>query len=784
MSEDRRGTGANDEAAVSSGFTVDTHLFRELGDLLVGRESTAVIELIKNAYDADATEVIVYGERLEDPKKGFIRISDNGTGMDPDAFRNGFLRIASRTKDAGTRRSGVFGRRYTGAKGIGRLAAHKLSRALRIESTTARPSSRGRSTAWTVRASIDWDAIERLETLDQVTGSGAVSVETARAPKGVKSGTTLDLSRLRRSWTKQARARFHAEVQSFTPPSILSEPLNPETVPEAPLLFDRPATISPGGDSDRFRILLEGDLEAGEGYWALFEQAATWVIEISSSREDGKIRVSVSPTSRTRRNPKRAKAGTEKTSVDHPRPDSGPFFQGRIFVREGSLSGSGRDQKTWVTASSGVRVYMEGFRVLPYGEDSNDWLGLNRRYTTRSRSLDMGSASIFDGSEETEGSGHRVLPNNSYFGAVFLLQDDASDLKMLINREGFVPDEGYDLLVATVRSAIDLSVRVRAASYGKDTKEPVEPERVPASPLSPIARLEKLERNAVRSARLLEEVRESLASDEFEKRRTRPLAKKLELAGRTFAEAEGLHEEIASEQSLLRVLATIGTQMSGFVHELRGVLGTSSTLEESVDRVRSTPGLAADSRRSLSAVTQGLQDLRRSMERHAVYLTDVLDPDVRRRRTRQVIADRLDLAVKVVERAAERKRSTIENKIPRTLRTAPMFAPELVAVFTNVLSNAVKAVEKGGRIQATANAETKNLVVMIQNTGRRVELDHAERWFRPFESTSYPVDPDLGQGMGLGLPITRRLLEGYDGDVRFVRPGKGFATAVRIELPR
>ena len=37
-------------------FTVDTHLFRELGELLVGRDSTALIELIKNAYDADATE--------------------------------------------------------------------------------------------------------------------------------------------------------------------------------------------------------------------------------------------------------------------------------------------------------------------------------------------------------------------------------------------------------------------------------------------------------------------------------------------------------------------------------------------------------------------------------------------------------------------------------------------------------------------------------------------------------------------------------------------------------
>ena len=50
------------------------HLFRELGELLVGRDSTALIELIKNSYDADATEVIVHGESLDDQLRGRIII--------------------------------------------------------------------------------------------------------------------------------------------------------------------------------------------------------------------------------------------------------------------------------------------------------------------------------------------------------------------------------------------------------------------------------------------------------------------------------------------------------------------------------------------------------------------------------------------------------------------------------------------------------------------------------------------------------------------------------------
>src|ERR1700730_18611641 len=99
-------------------FTVDTHLFRELGQLLVGRDSTALVELIKNAYDADATSVVVYGERLDDVRNGRIVITDNGIGMGPKEFEQGFLRIASRIKEKGNRTSLLYKRRFTGAKGI------------------------------------------------------------------------------------------------------------------------------------------------------------------------------------------------------------------------------------------------------------------------------------------------------------------------------------------------------------------------------------------------------------------------------------------------------------------------------------------------------------------------------------------------------------------------------------------------------------------------------------------------------------------------------------------
>src|SRR5438270_10537357 len=94
-------------------FTVDTHLFRELGELLVGRDSTALVELIKNSYDADASWVVVHGENLDRPEDGRILIRDDGIGMSRAEFIRGFLTIAGRTKERGDRRSLRYRRRYT-----------------------------------------------------------------------------------------------------------------------------------------------------------------------------------------------------------------------------------------------------------------------------------------------------------------------------------------------------------------------------------------------------------------------------------------------------------------------------------------------------------------------------------------------------------------------------------------------------------------------------------------------------------------------------------------------
>lgn len=228
-------------------FTVDTHLFRELGELLVGRDSTALVELVKNAYDADATKVTVFGERLHDPDRGRIIVNDNGTGMTSEVFNEGFLRVASRLKEERNKRSQRFGRRYTGAKGIGRLAAHKLARRLEVTSVPWVDNASERNV---LQAAIDWDKVESRATLDDLEGSDAITVKIEPAGRS-KPGTTIVLARLRRTWTPEERARFFAEVQSFDAPEFLKREL-PRTIADEALLFAVPKVREPvkeqGGD--------------------------------------------------------------------------------------------------------------------------------------------------------------------------------------------------------------------------------------------------------------------------------------------------------------------------------------------------------------------------------------------------------------------------------------------------------------------------------------------------------------------------------------------------------
>jgi hypothetical protein len=125
-------------------FKADSALLKELGERLVGKPFIALAELVKNAYDADATacEITITSQR--------IIVADNGHGMSKSDFLDHWMTIGTRNKELqGFSRR--FNRPVTGSKGVGRLAAQFLAHRMQLL-TTARGSTSTR-----LHAFVDWD---------------------------------------------------------------------------------------------------------------------------------------------------------------------------------------------------------------------------------------------------------------------------------------------------------------------------------------------------------------------------------------------------------------------------------------------------------------------------------------------------------------------------------------------------------------------------------------------------------------------------------------------------
>jgi signal transduction histidine kinase len=775
-------------------FSVDTHVFRELGELLVGRDSTALLELIKNAYDADATRIVVTATELGSAARGRVVIEDDGCGMDADRFKNGFLRIASRFKEEGTRRSAKFHRRYTGSKGIGRLAAHKLAKYMQVDSINGTPGSRAHTA---ILATIDWERIEKQPTLDTLTNE--IELASVDLPRAKPPGTVVTLSRLRRPWSDRERVRFVTECRSFQIPDALRKPL-PTRILRDQLLFDTPVLRDATNADPGCEIVLDGDFAEGDDYWVPLVDATNWVLEIDCKSDKGIVRYGITPTKKTVRRYPQAKPRTFEHS--HPHPKEGPFFQARILARDEQIHD--KTLLNWSRQTSGVRVYMEGFRVLPYGDLGDDWLQLNAKYSRRSWPTDdVFAGMVEDEAIEGEAAGDwqlLVQANNSYTGAVFLTQEDAPGLRMLVNREGFVSEEAYDTMVKIVERGIDLLIRTRAAASLEARKREREqreqrrnaspPPVVPVSPVPPPVPVApvpvsgeaptSLADATTKATEIFREARQLIATAAD----PALINQRLEFAQAAISQVVTAADRVRDSAAMLRVLASLGTQMAGFVHEIRGLLGTATAVHEAIERLRTDRSLPRDVRLRLGEVNHSLGDLRRQIERQAAYLVDLTATDARRRRTRMKLAERFDAAARLASLAADRRGISVRNEVPATLKSPPMFPAELTTVLSNLLSNAVKAGGEGGTIHATGELRSDGgVTILVENTGVAVDLADAERWFLPFESTTAEMDSSLGYGMGLGLTITRDMLEQYGATVRFVPPGRGFATAVEVRFP-
>ncbi|MFN6088812.1 MAG: ATP-binding protein [Cyclobacteriaceae bacterium] len=102
----------------------------QMGEELIGHPTTAINELVKNGYDADATEVCVYVNINE--SNSFVLIFDNGLGMHKKTLFGDWLKPSVSAKRIKGAKSEIFERSFLGSKGIGRLASMALGRMITV----------------------------------------------------------------------------------------------------------------------------------------------------------------------------------------------------------------------------------------------------------------------------------------------------------------------------------------------------------------------------------------------------------------------------------------------------------------------------------------------------------------------------------------------------------------------------------------------------------------------------------------------------------------------------
>jgi len=428
-------------------FAIDARTIFQLGKEAIENELLAVSELVKNAYDADATSCVVdfIMERNENDNcetktiAKTIVIQDNGFGMSEDDFLKNWLRIGTSNKkdDPFTPK----GRRKIGEKGIGRLALNRLGDRVRVISHKANYEP--------VLLSIDFRFFAQGEDLVNI----PVSIEVNPLSISVDFiGTRIEVADLTDEWDETKIELLERKMFTLQNPlsnigldsknTVISDfSVKTNTDIDIEVLIN-------SGRYDSNNIELKGILDN-----SLFRasidvdtRSNTWCYRYSFHPYDKMSRLSYSL--------KQSKGFElinykEEAKTIRLSPDDlkiGKFnivlfgFDFSALVNRLSPITSIAATKKVVKEVGGVKVYRDNHRVYNYGEPGNDWLDLDVKRVNKPG---------------------RTLGNSVLIGAVSLNRNDSQALEEKTNREGFIDNAEYRRFRSIVQAAVlDFSFEV------------------------------------------------------------------------------------------------------------------------------------------------------------------------------------------------------------------------------------------------------------------------------------------------------------------------------------
>ena len=708
-------------------FTIDAALLRELGERLVGKPHIALAELIKNGYDADATQVTVTFL----PDKDCIEISDDGHGMTFEEFKNFWMRIGTTHKRATQSRD--LKRPMTGSKGVGRLAVQFLAGKLEIK--TVPKDTEGE---W-LEAQIDWAEAIRATDLTKV--EIAYNRNLSKPP--FPHGTSIILSELKDEWEMDSIRKLASEIWWLQPPF---------------------GTASSEQDDlkNRFQVHFQS---TQHDYPEIFEKQMgaiknIWIARLVGKTVDGTVTLSL-------------EFPGEQPIIDKYRIADFPHNNGKLNktenlniahfeIRVYDLSGRQKfglkvgEAREYFATHGGVHVYDGGFRLPYYGDARSDWLKLEYDHSHRKHVSELLPKNL----QQVPRALNDLPTLGRVLGMVNVDTSQEHHLKIMITRDRLTETTAYEDLVCTVRYAIDW--------YAYQTaRRKIEAKKRESSPEPTSQTLERVEQ-------VLEQYEPDIPKSVY--RKVHDEVQKATTTVKT-------NQEVVLEQmGLLAPLATAGISALSYQHELQKQF---SFIEGLIDRIKDVQTTDLQLQQDLTSLSVDLASwLERAKATNGLfdYIADAENTKLRHRfRAVSVIRD-IAAQTRFLARGIEIDYSQLEDEL---------FLPkasyaEWGAIFQNVFINAFNAMLDSSKrlLHISSQSDQKSREILVQDTGYGVNLQDLGRLFDPFERAS-SISPErqaLGYGgTGLGLTIVRLLTDNIGCRVQFVPPHNGFRTAFSLQ---
>lgn len=786
-------------------FDISAAVVRQLGEELVSDEITALVELVKNAYDADASyaSVTVDTDATDaEGRLGSLVIEDDGFGMDREDISRGWLTISLSSKRAMKERGETTpgGRTPLGDKGLGRLSAQRLGE--RLELLTRKDGSPA------YRVGVDWMDFSEGHLLSEVN----VDFDEL-APRARRVGTTLSVTGLTNleDWSGRRRTelvrRLSQLISPFEPGRTFRVLMNidghtmdleglAESVREAAVgrfsISYEAGTLHVGGkirlsrlrgntDAHHFHRLVEAD--NGRKFFEFLKSdrnptrmpdleylnSGGWFIEFTETRSLGPGIGGVAYEESSDPNGSRRVA------------DPGPF-EGEIdeFQLRGTdledipVFNRTREFSQYVQSQAGVRVFRDGFGIRPYGVDGNDWLNL--------------------GGGQTSGRSYYGLRPNNVVGYVRLTAAENQELQEKTDREGFIESphsQNFFLLMLEAVRLINTSYsRIRrgfVAFQKAHSSEEVGPETF-AAPFAEMRSTAKaaaeVESRATQAEEQLEGITERIEAVRRKTgKSTDPTTDDL------LAEASAALQDARKVLSEVRKLLPNAEQLGAMADLLEPRIDSLESQLEEFSELAGLGLIAEALSHEIHNVADGLADRTRSMVRRlgdgdhtqatiSEYLEHVLSAATALRKQLSHLAPSLKYVREsrevidlrpLVEELGTFYRDRLESKgisfevgAPFESFTIRMNRGRLIQIIDNLVLNSeywLKEAMRAGRVEGpsiTLTAERPYL--RIQDSGMGVEPAVESTLFQPFVTTK-----PRGEGRGLGLFIAQQLLDSISG---------------------